>query len=221
MRIASALMTPPGSMSASNSDGFALSSVKSTLNLSALSWCLKPCTSPSFGAMSTHFAPAFSSASRGAVISICSKPSVRMIATRFPFKSFMRFSSHRIDVQITGTQLLRHSVQRFLPFQKSMHVRRCNSRHRAARFERRRSDVRRQNNILHRQQPPIHRGLEFVHIECGAAEVAGFESVAEGVLVDDRPASRIDDEYSPFHFRERSSVDHVVCLGCQRRVDGY
>src|ERR1043165_9695610 len=87
MRRASSLMTPPGSITASKSAASAFDSARSHLNLSALSWCLNPCTS-SFGAISTHVAPAFSRASRGLVISICSKPSVTRMATRFPLSSF-------------------------------------------------------------------------------------------------------------------------------------
>src|SRR5256885_15159763 len=56
--------------------------------------------------MSTHVAPAFSSASRGLVISICSKPSVTRIATRFPLSSFAMRNLLRGEVQSAGTRPL-------------------------------------------------------------------------------------------------------------------
>src|SRR5438270_1458349 len=86
-RIASPLMTPPGRSTASKSLASAFESESSTSSLSALSWCLNPWICPSFGETSTHFAPAFSSASRGLVSSICSTPSVARIATRLPLRS--------------------------------------------------------------------------------------------------------------------------------------
>src|SRR5204863_7520429 len=87
MRSASPLITPPGSSTASKSCASARFNDSSTSNLSALSWCLKPCTLSSMFDIRMHFAPAFSTASRGLVISICSKPSVTRIATRFPSSS--------------------------------------------------------------------------------------------------------------------------------------
>src|SRR5258708_3520671 len=88
-RSASELSAPPGRSSASNSSGSASARSISTSNVSALSSCFIPCTTPGFGAMSVVSAPAATRSFRGSTISICSKSSVTMIATRRPFRRSM------------------------------------------------------------------------------------------------------------------------------------
>src|SRR5216683_2909652 len=124
-----------------------------------------------------------------------------------------------MEVQIAGTQQLRHTVQRLLTLEKTIHVRGRDPGHGAARLEGRRSDVRSKHNIRHGAEARADGRLELVNVESGAAEVAALEGVAEGALIDDRASRGVDDERAPLHPGERGRVDQMLRLAAERRVD--
>src|SRR5439155_21399862 len=64
-------------------------------------------------------------------------------------------------------------------------------------------------------------GFEFVNVECGTAEVAALERVAEGVLIDDRTACRVDQEGAGLHLGQRFGIDQMTGLGVEGGVNRY
>ena len=85
VRRKSGLATPPGSTSPSYSAASASATVRSTVNVSALSRWLNACTSPESVESSSGVPPASSTAFHGSVSSTCSMPSgATRKATRLP-----------------------------------------------------------------------------------------------------------------------------------------
>src|ERR1700761_9085782 len=101
MRSLSGLICPPGSTSASKSDGFASLARPSTFTLSPQSVLSQPLIS--FGVFATEstitFAPAFSRFFFGSVSSTCSKPSVARIAILLPSSCLLISSSKARHLQ--------------------------------------------------------------------------------------------------------------------------
>ena len=70
-------------------------------------------------------------------------------------------------------------------------VRRRELGHRCPGLDRRRPQVREQDDILHRQQPRVHRGLVLEDVEPGTGDLPGLQRGHEGGLVDDRPRAEL------------------------------
>src|SRR5712692_5366841 len=72
------------------------------------------------------------------------------------------------------------------------HVFCSNGRHPGARFDRGRSDVRRQDDVRPLHQTRMHLRLLFVHVEGGTGNLPGLERRQQRRLIHHRPAGGID-----------------------------
>ena len=91
--------------------------------------------------------------------------------------------------------------------------------HRHAGLARRAAEVRRQHDVLERDQAFLDRGLMLVHVERRAGDHARTQRLDERPLVDDRPARRVDEHRGRLHPGQPGRVEEMARLGRRRAVD--
>ena len=90
--------------------------------------------------------------------------------------------------------------------------------HRVSRLAGRARDVRREDDVLEREQLVADRGLVLEDVECRTRDRAGLEGGHERGLVDDRPARGVHEDGRGLHRSERGGVDEVSGLVRERAV---